>query len=466
MFYRLTSGHLLRGWEKFTHALVSRRERQIRPLTVTQFQTLLLCDGETELTDIPLTQEMEDAIRTYEAEGVVSPCPAPAPLDPDQYYQYYHNRFVQSVFWSVTGRCNYRCRHCFMDAPDALLGEVSTDVALDFIDQMAACGVLQVDLTGGEPFVRGDLWQLIDRILSHNMIIGKIYTNGWLLDEAVMDKFEQRGMRPDISISFDGVGWHDWMRGCSGAEGAALRAFRLCRDHGLQTDAEMCIHRGNIHSLPETVAALQSVGVEELKVSNVSLTPLWQCNSQGNALTEQEYMEGMLPYISWYYQAGRPIRRLTLGGIIVLDRDQPYHVVPAPYDGTEACLDHHLCGAARRSCYITPEGRLLPCMPMTSSPQQDLFPKIQDIGLRQGLSDSYYMQFVNSRVRDLMAANQECAACRHRYYCGGGCRATALIGGDCQLMGCDRQMCFAWKNGYTDRIRQAAEAAMAANPLP
>lgn len=172
------------------------------------------------------------------------------------------------------------------------------------------------------------------------------------------------------------------------------------------------------------------------------------------------------PYISWYYQAGRPIRRLTLGGIIVLDRDQPYHVVPAPYDGTEDCLDHHLCGAARRSCYITPEGRLLPCMPMTSSPQQDRFPKIQDIGLRQGLSDSYYMQFVNSRVRDLMAANQECAACRHRYYCGGGCRATALIGGDCQLMGCDRQMCFAWKNGYTDRIRQAAEAAMAANPLP
>ena len=86
---------------------------------------------------------------------------------------------------------------------------------------------------------------------------------------------------------------------------------------------------------------------------------------------------------------------------------------------------------------------------------------MQDIGLKQGLSDSYYMQFVNGRIRDLLAENAECNACQYRYKCGGGCRATALLDGNRQLMGCDRTMCLLWKGGYVDRIRQVADEAEA-----
>ena len=147
--------------------------------------------------------------------------------------------------------------------------------------------------------------------------------------------------------------------------------------------------------------------------------------------------------------------------VATLRRDEPYKVIPARYEGKDKCLDCYLCGAARMNCYITPEGRLLPCMPMTASPEQDKFPLVQDIGLRQGLSDSYYMQFVNGRIKDLLAANPECAACEHRFQCGGGCRANALLDGSHQLMGCDRTMCMMWKEGYVDRIRQIADEAVA-----
>ena len=92
---------------------------------------------------------------------------------------------------------------------------------------MAECGVLQVDITGGEPFVRKDFWQLVDRIRSYGMVIGKDLYKRLLLHEAILDAFEQRGINPAFSISFDGVGWHDWMRGVPGAEEAALRALRL-----------------------------------------------------------------------------------------------------------------------------------------------------------------------------------------------------------------------------------------------
>ena len=97
---------------------------------------------------------------------------------------------------------------------------------------------------------------------------------------------------------------------------------------------------------------------------------------------------------------------------------------------------------------------------MTDSPQQEKFPLVQDIGLKQGLSDSYYMQFVNGRIKDLFAENAECNTCQYRYKCGGGCRAAALAS-DGKLMGCDRGMCMFWKNGYYERIKKAIDEAEA-----
>ncbi len=458
MYYSLKPEYLLRGWEGMAWMLVRRPENQLTALSREMFQTLLLCDGETELSAPDLDGETLAALREAEEKGFIQPGETPQPLAEDQYYRYYKNRYVNKIFWSVTGRCNFRCRHCYMDAPDGMLGELSTEEALEMIDQMAECGVLRVDITGGEPLVRKDIWQLIDRILSHHMVIRNFHTNGWLLDDEVLDGFERRGLHPLIAISFDGVGWHDWMRGRKGAEEDALRAMRLCQSRGFTVSVGMCIHRGNVSSLPATVEALRAVGVEDIKTANVDPTDLWNRHSEGNGMTREEYIQAMLPYIEWYYKAGRPIKQLEFGGIARLRQDAPGELSVRCYDGTESCLDNYLCGAVRWSCYITPDGRLLPCMPMTASPKQELFPKVQQIGLRQGLSSSYYMQFVNGRIRDLLAANAECAGCDYKYKCGGGCRANALAS-DQDPMGCDRQMCMFWKNNYDARIQQAIEDA-------
>ncbi|HIX58313.1 MAG TPA: radical SAM protein [Candidatus Blautia gallistercoris] len=459
MFYRLSPSYVLRGWDKMAWTLVKRPENQVKSLSADIFQVLLLCDGQTKIEEYLPDEALEKALRQCEKEGWIEACESPCPLETDQYYKYYHNRHVHMVFWSVTGRCNFRCRHCFMDAPEGMLGELSTEEALDFIDQMADCGVLRVDLTGGEPFVRKDFWLLVDHILSYKITIGKVYTNGWLLNEQILDEFERRGLKPDISISFDGIGWHDWMRGVEGAEEAALRALRLCAERGFKTDVEMCIHRGNQDLLEETVQVLSGAGVTDLKTSNVALTELWNCHSEGNALDWHEYVEAMIRYIPQYFKAGRPMN-LILANVIILNKDAPYRIVPEAYNGTEKCLECYMCGNTRWSCYITPDGRLLPCMPMTASQAQLKFPKVQDIGLKQGLSDSFYMQFVNGRIKDLFAVNGECATCSYRLKCGGGCRASALLEGNRNLMGCDRTMCMLWKEGYVDRIRKVTEEAI------
>lgn len=470
MIYKLNSPYFLRGWEKMTCALVGKHNR-VKPLKQSEFQTLLLCDGETELDADMLTAEMEEILDQYLGKKIICRIEESKPLEDWQQYRYYHNRYVPSIFWSVTGRCNFRCRHCYMDAPEGALGELSTEEALDLIDQMADCGVLAVDITGGEPFVRRDFWQLIDRIVAHHMVIGQVYTNGWLLNDHVLDEFERRGLKPEFSISFDGVGWHDWMRGIPGAEPQTLKALRLCRDRGFATDVEMCLHKGNLHTISDTIRVLKEAGVLAIKASNVSMTELWCKNSEGMALTDREYVEAMIEYIPEFFRAGRPIK-LMLSAVIDLypenwhgkkDNDPKYSVIPERYSGGEDCLDCHLCGAIRSSCYVTPDGRLLPCMPMTAAPAADQvkFPLIREIGLRKGLSDSFFMEYVDYRVKDLLEKNKECGQCPHRLKCGGGCRAHALLEGDHDLMGADRMLCMLWNEGYVERIRQTAEDAIA-----
>lgn len=459
MFYRLKEGYALRGWERMSCVLTYVKEREPLPLNPTGFRLLLLCDGRTDFDASILSEDERKTLEFFLEKKIVSASETLDPIAPEQEYRVYPNRYVRSAFWSVTGRCNYHCRHCYMDAPDAALGELSHKEAMDVIEQMAQCGVMQVDITGGEPFVRSDFWELVDAMLAHGMKIGMVYTNGWLVDEALLAKFEERGMRPEFSVSFDGVGWHDWMRGVKGAEEAALRCLRLCVEHGFPTDVEMCLHKGNVHTLRETVKVLSGIGVPRMKVSPVSDTELWKKNCEGNQYGRREYCKDMLAYIPQFFEDGCPMS-VHLGGIIQLWKgSKKFRVDAERYSGTEDCGNCHLCGSVRWHVYITPDGRLLPCMPMTACKEQELFPKLSEVGMREGLSDGFFMKFADSRISDLMKANEKCRNCQYVLKCGGGCRAMGLQAtGD--LMGADENLCMLWNEGYVDRIRQAVEDAI------
>lgn len=462
MYYRIKDIYRLRGWQHSTCVLITWFGKIVKALTPEEFSLLLMCDGVTAL-DNNLNEEEKETLKQMLSNGWIDALDEPNPLTEQQNYRFFDNRYFSSVLWSITGQCNFKCRHCYLDAPSAHLGEQTLDEMLNTIDQLADCGIYCVDLTGGEPFVRSDFWEIVEHLMKRGIAIGKIYTNGWLLNEEILNRFDLYGRKVAFSFSFDGLGWHDWMRGVEGAEERTIRAIKLCINRGFPADVEMCLHAGNASGFRDTVNYLASIGIQDLKVATVVNTPLWQKNADGNAQTREEYFETIMNYIPFFFQDKMPMHILLGSAIELFKESKKYRIVCEKGDGQEEhCSMQYLCNAARMSAYISPEGRFLPCMAIASSKIQDRFPLIRDLGVKQCISDSYYMNFIAQRVKTLFTSNTKCEECEFRYRCCGGCRANAILEEeDGDLFSVDQEACFLFENGYPDKFHKAADEAIA-----
>ena len=466
VFYRLNVDYALRGWEKLTGVLMFLPSGQLTELSFMEFQCLLFCDGETPIMGDKLTDKIQKIIDRFLQKGIILKSQKPEKIAPIQRYKYFDCRYMPSLLWSITGHCNFRCRHCYLDAPMGRDGFLSTKECFSIIDQIKACGIYSVELTGGEPLIRTDFWDIVDQLIEKNIHISQIYTNGWLVNENLLHMFAEKGLNPSFSMSFDGLHWHDWMRGQKGAEEQTLRALKLCHDKGFSTNVEMCIHRGNVSGLMDTLRALEAVGVTYVKASNVSKTKLWVNNSEGNLLDYRQYLEKAIKFIPEYFNSDISVHLMLAGAIDLYTQKEAaksgirYHLLAERGNGELQSEEQYLCGAIRNTAYISPDGHVLPCMPIASLDNVNLFPNILKDGLKNSLKNSnYYMTFIDSRVKDLTRSNKECAECEFVLKCCGGCRAHAFItAGD--MYGTDHEMCILWKEGYAEQLRITAEQAL------
>ena len=452
MYYRLKEQYLLRGWEKLPYALIDRKRSRPLFINAQEMDALKLCNGRIDL-DLPLIPEdIRKMIPEIEKNGVIEACNAGESILPEQEYHKYPARYIRTAHWSVTGLCNYRCKHCYMSAPDAKYGELSHEQIMKMVDELAQCGVMNVSLTGGEPLVRKDFREIVAALVERNINITQIYSNGALVNEPLLKFLDSLGIYPEFNMSYDGPGHHDWLRGVPGAEAAVDRAFCLCRDMGFPTGAEMCLHQGNKDTLRESIMHLKDVGCQSLKTNPISNVGEWAKNGYGESITMEELFQIYLDYVPKYYEDSMPIS-LMLGGFFSADPQKPdkwdiplYHY---PENPVKCCV----CNHARMVMYISPEGRTLPCMSLSGMEIQEQFPLIPELGLAKCITDSFYMDFINTRADKVLAHNQECAGCVYRLWCQGGCRASGLDdSGQTDLLYRDPAACALFAGGWAAKL--------------
>ena len=450
-YFILSPSYSLRGWRLLPYALQNLRTANTEFFLKEEFELLKACDGHTEIHWSDLTDDERKKYGHWRKNGIITACGEGAKLHPEQEYRFYPSRFKERVQWSVTGRCNYRCRHCFMSAPHAAQGEPSFDELMTMLDAFEHCGIKAVNLTGGEPLVRSDFWELVDEILSRKILIPVIFTNGALVTEAFLDKLMDRGMRPSLQLSFDGAGWHDWMRGIKGAEQTALKVFQMCRERHIPTSVSMTLFRENIGSLRETVNLLASYGVRSLKTGIATEAGEW-LDQPEHYLTREELYEGYLAYIPEFFEDGCPMT-LALDGFFDYDKFEGRYGSFQEKDIKEEKFSKTLmCGHVRRELYVSPKGNVLPCMSMVGTPIEESFPNMLEVPLDEILdSGSFYMDIVNLRVSDYMEHHPECKSCDYRTLCCGGCRALAIQNGQKDYLGIDPAACAYFKDGWMER---------------
>lgn len=116
------------------------------------------------------------------------------------------DRFPLSCQWEITCRCNLHCVMCYTDCfnrPNAIRQELATAEILRIMDELAEAGTLELCLTGGEPLIRPDFFQLYEHAVNCGFLV-TIFSNGTLITEAQADRFA--ALRPHlIEISLHGM---------------------------------------------------------------------------------------------------------------------------------------------------------------------------------------------------------------------------------------------------------------------
>ena len=158
---------------------------------------------------------------------------------------------LRLLAWEVTRRCNLACLHCRAAAgsgpyPD----ELTTDEGLTLLDDLASIGPVVVILTGGEPLLREDIYDLTAHGArrGHRMVMA---VNGTLLTSQVAARLKDAGIQR-LSISLDGASAasHDRLRAVDGAFAGALAGIAACREAGLPFQINTTVTRGNRAELP------------------------------------------------------------------------------------------------------------------------------------------------------------------------------------------------------------------------
>jgi AdoMet-dependent heme synthase len=324
-----------------------------------------------------------------------------------------------SVHLDLTYRCNERCIHCYLDHEDH--GEMTTEEIRDVLDQLAEAGTLFLTLSGGEIFLRADLFDLIGYARQLHFDIS-LKTNALLIDSKRARRLRDLGVRRiQISIYSADSEVHDGITKVRGSLRRSIAAIRFLQAQGLPVKIacplmkqNLTAHRG-VHELAE------ELGVPY--VVDLTITP--KMDGDTSILRLRVSTQNLLPVLQdpilqRAHDPGVEVREavpvtgsLTSSGI----ESQAYDDIP--------------CSAGHNSCYISPYGDVLPCVQMP----------IPAGNLRR---QSFKEVWSNSRTMNRVRAVREsqlpfCFDCTIRQYCERCPGLAYMEGGD--MLGAYERAC-------------------------
>jgi radical SAM protein with 4Fe4S-binding SPASM domain len=305
--------------------------------------------------------------------------------------------------WNVTLKCNLKCAHCYINAKEADLGnELSTDAAKMLIHQIAEVSRPLLILSGGEPMLRDDIYEIIKYGSDRGLRMG-MGSNGMLIDETVARKLKEAGMWT-VAISLDSSipERHDEFRGVKGCWEHAVNAIKALKKAGIQVQVNCTVTRQNYDEVDDIMALAESLGVDNFHL--FFLVPTGR-GTELEDITPQMY-EDMIH---------STLAKTTKHKLNVKPSCAPQFMRVAKEEGVDMSKWVRGCMAGLYYCRIYPTGEVTPCpyMPISLGNVRE-----------KSFKDIWFNSKVFKDLRDFSKLKGKCGKCEHNEICG-GCRARA-----------------------------------------
>lgn len=270
---------------------------QTRYLNETASFIWQLLDGTQRLTDVAreLAAEFEGCTQEQALADVVELASA---LSSEGLVQPANGKPVRPVWpcceansgpqeWDValTGKCNLSCSYCFFANEMVGRNDLPTEAWLAFFETLGKLPTRSVCLSGGEVFVRPDLWELIDSVVANGLRFS-ILSNGTLIREDTVAKLcepSRRRRMNSIQVSIDGscAEIHDASRG-KGSFERAVRGLRLLKAAGLPVTVRLTVNKYNVDDLEAAAKLLlEDIGLPSFS-TNDAMPMGAGCSNQGD----------------------------------------------------------------------------------------------------------------------------------------------------------------------------------------
>lgn len=174
------------------------------------------------------------------------------------------------VIWNLIRRCNLTCTHCYSISGDVdFPGELSTEEVFRVMEDLHAAKVRVLILSGGEPLLRPDIFEISRRAKEMGFYVG-LSSNGTLIDRANAARIAEMGY-DYVGISLDGLrATHDRIRRRAGAFDASLEGLRACRDLGIKVGMRFTIPRENAAEFPSLLQLQDDEGIDKFYLSHLN----------------------------------------------------------------------------------------------------------------------------------------------------------------------------------------------------
>ncbi|MCX5859048.1 MAG: radical SAM protein [Proteobacteria bacterium] len=316
---------------------------------------------------------------------------------------------LRIVAWELTRRCELNCRHCRAGAStehDPL--ELNTAEALRVIKSLASFSRPLLILSGGDPILREDLFDLIQAARDAGLKVVMAPT-GANLNPEIAQKIKRAGVER-LSISLDGASEksHDSFRGKPGVFNLIMKGVDFIREAGLSFQVNTTVTKANITEVPEIYDLARKLGAQAFHI--FLLVPVGRGeNLRDWEISPQEYEKTLL----WIAEKEKE------GALELKATCAPHYYrilkqkgIPPRNPGGQGCL------GGKSYAFISARGQVQICgyLPL---PAGDL--RKNDFDFPSIWTGSELFR----AVREVDSYQGKCGICEYNKICG-GCRARAF----------------------------------------